>query len=138
MAARVPNAAGADPVRAVQSFRKIPVLTPRTSTAALSVVSHQPTVKRLKPPDSLSKAEAALFNEIVGSMPPDYFNHTDRLLLVRYVEAHAQAELAKRHLAKEGMVTKTGKPSPWITVQEKPVAPWSHYRSDCDCHRDRD
>jgi len=82
-------------------------------------VSHQPTVKRLKPPDSLSKAEAALFNEIVGSMPPDYFNHTDRLLLVRYVEAHAQAELAKRHLAKEGMVTKTGKPSPWITVQEK-------------------
>src|SRR5262249_35289835 len=75
--------------------------------------------KRLKPPDSLSKAEAALFNEIVGSMPPDYFNHTDRLLLVRYVEAHAQAELAKRHLAKEGMVTKTGKPSPWITVQEK-------------------
>jgi len=93
---------------------------PRKSAAALSVIAVDGRPKRLQAPSSLSEPERSIFNRIVANCDARHFRPSDELLLVRYAEASALCDLAADHLRTEGAVV-GGKPSPWITVQEKSV-----------------
>jgi phage terminase small subunit len=75
---------------------------------------------RLDPPSTLADRERTLFVEIVDACAPTHFHSSDLPLLIRYVEACVLADEAAEHLRNEGAVIK-GKPSPWLTVQEKSV-----------------
>jgi phage terminase small subunit len=94
---------------------------PRKSAAELSVVTGTGSrVDRLRPPASLSEAERTAFIEIVNSCDPKHFVRSDLPLLCRYAEASVLAEQAARELRQGGAVI-SGRPSPWIAVQEKAV-----------------
>jgi hypothetical protein len=91
---------------------------PRKSAAALSVVNVNGKPERLMPPASLSKAERIVFADLVHSCDADHFRPSDVWLLSRYCEAVVLAEQAAREL-RRGAVSKGGKVSAWIIVQEK-------------------
>lgn len=93
---------------------------PRRSAAELAIVplGHRPA--RLAPPATLSARERAIFLDLVATMDAKHFRQCDLPLLARYCEAIALAEEAARELRDGGAVL-DGKPSPWITVQEKSV-----------------
>ena len=74
---------------------------------------------RLNPPTSLSAAERAIFFDVVAACDRDHFRPSDLPLLVRYVEAAALGDQAAEQLRLGAVIN--GKPSPWITVQEKAV-----------------
>lgn len=75
---------------------------------------------RLNPPPTLTDAEAKAFRSIVASLDPEFFAPSDVPLLVEYVRASAQADIAATALAESGAVV-NGRASPWIVVQEKSV-----------------
>jgi phage terminase small subunit len=91
----------------------------RKSAAALSVIPIEVKPNQLQPPGSLSEAERKVFIDIVTACEPQHFRPADLPLLVRYVEACVLADQAAEQL-RDGAVI-DGKPSPWITVQEKAV-----------------
>jgi phage terminase small subunit len=68
--------------------------------------------------DGLSDPERAVFERLVASVGPDHFAPSDAPLLVSYCQAIAQHDRAVQAIRREGDVV-DGKPSPWITVQEK-------------------
>jgi phage terminase small subunit len=92
---------------------------PRKSAAALALgpLSVDGRPKRLQPPNTLSDREQVLFVDLVASSKPEHFRPSDLPLLCRYVEASCLAQQAAQELRLGAVVG--GKPSPWITVQEK-------------------
>jgi phage terminase small subunit len=93
---------------------------PRKSAASLSVVSLDTGPTRLRPPASLSEVERSIFIDVVTNCRANHFQASDMPLLCRYVESAALADLAAGELRRDGPVV-GGRPSPWITVQEKAV-----------------
>jgi hypothetical protein len=94
---------------------------PRKSAAELSVVTGIGSrASRLRPPATLSEPERTAFIEIVDSCAAGHFVHSDMPLLCRYAEASVLAEQAARELRQGGAVI-NGRPSPWLTVQERCV-----------------
>jgi hypothetical protein len=75
--------------------------------------------RRLEPPASLGDAERVTFVDLITACDPTHFTASDLPLLVRYVEAAVLAEQAARELRCGAIVD--GRPSPWITIQEKAV-----------------
>jgi len=73
---------------------------------------------RLRPPDNLNPAERAVFADIVAACRPESFIPSDMPLLASYATAIVQERMAAEHLQREGYVVH-GKPSPWVTIQEK-------------------
>jgi len=61
----------------------------------------------------------AIFFDVVAACDRDHFRPSDLPLVVRYVEAAALGDQAAAQLRLGAVIT--GKPSPWITVQEKAV-----------------
>ena len=62
-----------------------------------------------------------MFANLVASCDPEHFRLSDAPLLCRYCEAVVLAEKAAQELRRRGAVTKDGRVSGWITVQEKAV-----------------
>jgi phage terminase small subunit len=91
----------------------------RKSAAALSVIPVDGKPNRLQPPPSLSEAERKIFIDIVTACEPQHFRPADLPLLVRYVEACVLADQAAEQLRLGPVID--GKPSPWVTIQEKAV-----------------
>jgi len=91
----------------------------RKSGAGLGILQVDGKPNRLNPPISLSAAERAIFFDVVTACDRDHFRPSDLPLLVRYVEAAALGDQAAEQLRLGAVVN--GKPSPWITVQEKAV-----------------
>jgi hypothetical protein len=89
------------------------------ATAAIVNVDGKPS--RVEPPASLSDPERVVFANLVASCDPDHFRLSDAPLLCRYAEAVVLAEKAAQELRRRGAVTKDGRVSPWVTVQEKAV-----------------
>jgi hypothetical protein len=92
---------------------------PRRSAAALSVMAVDGKPKRLEPPTSLSDVERKLFIDLVTACDATHFRPSDLPLLCRYCEAAVLAEQAAQELRRGAI--EDGKPSAWITVQEKTV-----------------
>lgn len=92
---------------------------PRKSAAALSAPSTSQPVISLTPPRSMSKRAAAIFRELTASVEPAHFDAGDLPLLRQYCAAIELAERAEAALTRDGAVTDKGRPSPWLTVQEK-------------------
>jgi|SRR5262245_13048853 len=91
----------------------------RKSKAELAtVVSISGQPHRLRPPDNLSPAEREVFIDLVSSCRPESFIPSDMPLLASYATAITQEREAVEHLRREGYVV-NGKPSPWVTIQEK-------------------
>jgi hypothetical protein len=67
----------------------------------------------------LSEAERTIFVDLVSATKPSHFQASDLPLLCRYVEAAALGDEAATQLRLGAVIG--GKPSPWITVQEKAV-----------------
>ena len=74
--------------------------------------------RRLTPPRSLGNGPSTIWQYIVDSVASDHFAECDAPLLTEYCRAAHQADQAATALAKGGAVN-GGKPSPWLTVQEK-------------------
>jgi phage terminase small subunit len=91
----------------------------RKSAAALAVIGVDGNPNRLLPPASLSDAERAVFVDVVTACDPTHFQPSDLPLLCRYCEAAVLGEQAALELRRGAVVD--GKPSPWITIQEKAV-----------------
>jgi phage terminase small subunit len=91
----------------------------RKSAAALSVIAVEDKPDRLLPPASLSDAERTVFVDLVTACDPKHFRPSDLPLLCRYCEAVVLAERSALELRLGAVVA--GKPSPWITIQEKAV-----------------
>jgi phage terminase small subunit len=91
----------------------------RKSIAELSVITVDGSPDPLQPPDHLSANERQRFTNIVASCDARHFRPSDTTLLCRFVEADALAERAAKELRKHPVIK--GKPSPWLTVQEKNV-----------------
>jgi phage terminase small subunit len=93
---------------------------PRQSSAARAVlrVDGQPT--QLEPPPGLERRTAAVFARLAASTPRGHLMASDVPLVVEYCRAVLMAERADRELRRGGPVV-GGKPSPWLTVQEKSV-----------------
>ena len=91
----------------------------RKSGAGLGILQVDGKPNRLDPPASLSAAERAIFFDVVAGCDRDHFRPSDLPLLVRYVEAAALGDQAAEQLRLGAVIN--GKPSPWITVQEKAV-----------------
>jgi len=89
--------------------------------ATAAIVNVDGTPSRLEPPVSLSGPECFVFANLVASCDPDHFRQSDAPLLCRYAEAVVLAEKASQELRRHGAVTKDGRVSGWITVQEKAV-----------------
>jgi phage terminase small subunit len=85
----------------------------------LAVVVHAEAA-RLVAPAGLDRQTAKVFAQIVASCPRGHFVASDTVLLVEYCRAARLAERADRELRRSGPVV-GGKPSPWVTVQEKAV-----------------
>ena len=92
---------------------------PRKSAASLSIITPDGRPTRLHPPASLGKAERALFVDLVAACAPTHFRPSDLPLLCRYCETAILGEQAAHELRNGTVID--GKPSPWITVQEKAV-----------------
>jgi len=75
---------------------------------------------RLKAPATLSEGARSIFEQTVQAVDPDHFSAVDLPLLAEYANAASQAEEAAQELAKTGLIV-NGKPSPWLTAQEKSV-----------------
>lgn len=90
----------------------------RKSTAA-KAINIDVKASYIEPRPGFSKPLADLFREIVRAAQPEHFVPSDRMLLERYCEAINLAEIAQTHLEAEGPVTREGRVSPWVTVQEK-------------------
>jgi phage terminase small subunit len=91
----------------------------RKSSEALSITPVDHGLSRLQPPASLNEPERNLFVDLVTACYAKHFQQSDLPLLIRYVEAACLAEQAAGELRHGAIVG--GKPSPWITVQEKAV-----------------
>ncbi|MGA7005031.1 MAG: P27 family phage terminase small subunit [Pseudolabrys sp.] len=91
----------------------------RKSGANMGILQVDGKPNRLNPPTSLSAAERAIFFDVVAACDRDHFRPSDLPLLVRYVEAAALGDQAAEQLRLGAVIN--GKPSPWITVQEKAV-----------------
>lgn len=76
--------------------------------------------RRLTPPRPLGEGPSTIWAYIVNSVAFDHFRECDAPLLAEYCRAAHQADQAAVALAKGGPVS-GGKPSPWLTVQEKSV-----------------
>jgi phage terminase small subunit len=85
-----------------------------------AVVTVRAEPARLVPPAGLDRATAKVFAQLVATCPRGHFVESDRLLLVEYCRAALLAERADGELRRSGAVV-NGKPSPWVTVQEKAV-----------------
>jgi P27 family predicted phage terminase small subunit len=69
-------------------------------------------------PAGLSAEEERIFQQLLASVDGDHLHPGDLPLLVSYCQAIAQHDRAVQAIRREGDVV-DGKPSPWITVQEK-------------------
>jgi phage terminase small subunit len=78
----------------------------------------QGSSQKLRPPPELTEAERKIFVDIVASVDAKHFVPSDLPLLASYAVAINQERTAHAHLSSEGHVF-AGRPSPWITVQEK-------------------
>lgn len=63
----------------------------RKSSAGLSVASIG-TLSRIKPPESLSDAEKALWSAVTATKPPEWFRADSAPLLTEYVRAVAMCD----------------------------------------------
>ena len=78
------------------------------------------TGRRVQPLTTLNPAAAAVFKHVVSSVDPSHFSAVDLPLLESYAVHAAMATQAAQQIDAEGAVV-AGKPSPWLTVQEKAV-----------------
>ena len=95
--------------------------SPRGSSSppSLTVVPRvDGTPARLEPPPDLTAAERAAFVRIVTSTDAKHFVPSDEPLLASYARAIVMEQDAAQQIRQHGAVVK-GRPSPWITVQEK-------------------
>jgi phage terminase small subunit len=90
----------------------------RKSAASLSVISVDGSPSRLQPPSHLSASERRRFIEIVSNCDARHFRPSDVTLLCRFVESDLLAQKAAKEL-RRGAVSKDGRVSPWLVVQEK-------------------
>ena len=87
--------------------------------SALSVIAVDGKPNRLLPPASLSDVERTVFVDLITACDPKHFRPSDLPLLCRYCETAFWPN--RRPWSCGGARLWTGKPSPWITVQEKAV-----------------
>ena len=73
---------------------------------------------RLKAPATLSRPEAAIWRSIVVSVASDHFAPSDAVLLAEFCRAAHLANVAAAGITEHGAIV-DGKPSAWLTVQEK-------------------
>ena len=98
---------------------------PRKSAAELSLppplaISDQPHRRSgIAPPLGLPEPVRLRFVELVGSVDHEHFTAADVPLLTEYATACALARQAAHALQRDGPVTKKGRASPWLQVQEK-------------------
>ena len=93
---------------------------PRKSAAALLTPRVDGRQARLAPPAGLSPAARGLWLQITASVAPGHFRASDEMLLVAYCTACVQERQAAAALDREGQIV-NGRPSPWLTAQEKAV-----------------
>ena len=74
----------------------------RKSQAGLSVVQLK-SVPRLRPPPGLSKAEDALFRQVVATCAADHFTASDAPMLVAYCQAVLLSRWAFKEVEASGM-----------------------------------
>jgi hypothetical protein len=74
---------------------------------------------RLKPPDSLPKAEKTAFLALVASCPAGQFQPCDVPLIARWAELSIMCEQAAAMVRDEGMVGADGKPSGWFVAHQR-------------------
>jgi hypothetical protein len=91
---------------------------PRRSAASLAVITPAPRRPRLAPSGAAPDDVAALFAEIVRSVPADHFQPSDSHLIEQYAQAIVLARRASSELSARGPVIE-GRASPWLVVQEK-------------------
>ncbi len=91
----------------------------RKSAANLASLCVDGKPPRLEPPATFNEAERNVFVDIVGASAPEHSRPSDLPLLVSYVQATVLGEQAATELRNGAVID--GKPSPWITVQEKCV-----------------
>jgi P27 family predicted phage terminase small subunit len=63
---------------------------------------------RQKPPASFTKAQAAIWRELVNSLPADYFKACDRRLLRMWAVVNAQFDEATEKIDREGLIVDKG------------------------------
>lgn len=92
----------------------------KKSSASLEVVPPPAALSRPEPPAGLSTREIELWQEIVQSLPADWFRASDMPLLAAYCQAAAQNEQATKELAESKLVLKKGSilyRNPLIAIQ---------------------
>ena len=94
---------------------------PRKSAAADAIAPLvDARLTRLSPPSDLDPAAAIVWRRLVAATHPTHFTAADIELLQAYVEAAVLAQEAFREMREHGRVV-NGRPSPWLTLQEKSV-----------------
>jgi phage terminase small subunit len=87
---------------------------PRRSEASLSIAHIGPGSRRLEPPADLGEIEAAIFRQVVASVPYEHFAAEDLGLLCAYCRALALERRASEELATAAVVGRQA--SPWLEV----------------------
>ena len=91
----------------------------RKSRAELSVTRVDGLPNTVEPPATLPEPARTVFVQLSSSVKPGHFEESDELPLACYSQLLTEIEIAGEHLRKEGCVTASGKPSPWLPVREK-------------------
>jgi terminase small subunit-like protein len=91
---------------------------PRRSAASLDVAAPSFGEKRIAPRRGAPAEVAAVFKELVTSVPANHFRPADRDLLEQFAQAVVLARQAYVELEEAGPVI-NGRASPWLTALEK-------------------
>jgi phage terminase small subunit len=92
---------------------------PRQPQLTLSVAHIGPGAQRLAPPAELGKIEAAIFKQVVASVPYEHFCAENVALLCAYSRAMALERRASEELAASAVVGRA--PSPWVAVHSAAI-----------------
>jgi hypothetical protein len=94
---------------------------PRTSSAALAVLTPPRPRAHLQPSPGAPAEVKVVFAELVGAAPAGHFKATDAPLLEEYATAIVWARRAAEALERDGPLDAKGRPSGWLVIQEKSV-----------------
>jgi phage terminase small subunit len=92
---------------------------PRRSSAALTIASFAPGLKRLEPPPELGGVELDIFRQTVASVPASHFQPEDLVLLCAYARAAAMAQRAAEEVAARPTIG--DRPSPLVDIHSQAV-----------------
>ena len=89
---------------------------PRRSSAALTIASFAPGLKRLEPPPELGGVELDIFRQTVASVPASHFQPEDLVLLCAYARAAALERRAAEELQASAVVG--SQPRPMVGLRQ--------------------